>query len=60
MGLNGYKCIIWEACREVSQLIPSGFRWHGLQCLCLGRVAQLVRAPPLQGGGRKFESCPAH
>ena len=26
----------------------------------LGRVAQLVRAPPLQGGGRRFESCPAH
>ena len=25
-----------------------------------GRVAQLVRAPPLQGGGRRFESCPAH
>ncbi len=25
-----------------------------------GRIAQLVRAPPLQGGGRRFESCSAH
>ncbi len=25
-----------------------------------GRFAQLVRAPPLQGGGRRFESCTAH
>jgi hypothetical protein len=25
-----------------------------------GRLAQLVRAPPLQGGGRWFESNTAH
>ena len=31
------------------------------KCLILnGRLAQLVRAPPLQGGGRRFESCTAH
>jgi hypothetical protein len=26
----------------------------------LGRLAQLVRAPALQAGGRRFESCTAH
>jgi hypothetical protein len=25
-----------------------------------GRLAQLVRAPALQAGGRRFESCTAH
>ncbi len=25
-----------------------------------GRLAQLVRAPPLQGGGHRFDSCTAH
>ena len=25
-----------------------------------GRLAQLARAPPLQGGGHRFESCNAH
>jgi hypothetical protein len=25
-----------------------------------GRLAQLVRAPPLQGGSHRFESCSAH
>ena len=28
--------------------------------LSRGRLAQLVRAPPLQGGGHRFESCTAH
>src|SRR5947208_4877424 len=27
---------------------------------CSGRLAQLVRAPALQAGGRRFESCTAH
>ncbi len=27
---------------------------------CEGRLAQLVRAPALQAGGRRFESCTAH
>jgi hypothetical protein len=26
----------------------------------MGRLAQLVRAPALQAGGRRFESCTAH
>src|SRR5262249_38028443 len=26
----------------------------------IGRLAQLVRAPALQAGGRRFESCTAH
>ena len=26
----------------------------------VGRLAQLVRAPPLHGGGHRFESCTAH
>ena len=28
--------------------------------VCDGRLAQLVRAPALQAGGRRFESCTAH
>ena len=37
---------------------------HPLECasrgVCDGRLAQLVRAPALQAGGRRFESCTAH
>src|SRR5581483_950900 len=29
-------------------------------CTGIGRLAQLVRAPALQAGGRRFESCTAH
>ena len=32
----------------------------GVGCFRLGRLAQLVRAPALQAGGRRFESCTAH
>src|SRR5271166_4389787 len=28
--------------------------------MCDGRLAQLVRAPALQAGGRRFEPCTAH
>ncbi len=28
--------------------------------ICVGRLAQLVRAPALQAGGRRFEPCTAH
>ncbi len=28
--------------------------------LSAGRLAQSVRAPPLQGGGHRFKSCTAH
>ena len=31
------------------------FGFEGTMCLC-GLVAQLVRAPPCHGGGRRFES----
>ena len=30
------------------------------QLMCIGRLAQLVRAPALQAGGHRFESCIAH
>ncbi len=31
-----------------------------IACPLCGRLAQLVRAPALQAGGRRFESCTAH
>ena len=41
--------------------------WSGISILAqapcpsvIGRLAQLVRAPALQAGGRRFESCTAH
>ena len=30
------------------------------QLMCIGRLAQLVRAPALQAGGHRFESYIAH
>ena len=40
---------------------PRGARRPGpVPCLALGRLAQLARAPPLQGGCRGFESLNAH
>ena len=38
-------------------MLPSTYRFVALS---YGRLAQLVRAPALQAGGRRFESCTAH
>ncbi len=48
--------------------MQAGSRERGYHCnACIinaltdsGRLAQLVRAPALQAGGRRFESCTAH
>ncbi len=50
---------------RILQTVPekrfSSFRGsHGAQIGSEGRLAQLVRAPALQAGGRRFESCTAH
>ena len=42
-------------CREDFREAPS---WFNIRSE--GRLAQLVRAPALQAGGRRFESCTAH
>src|SRR5208283_2965258 len=41
-------------------LTPSGASCSMNRCEQHGRLAQLVRAPALQAGGRRFESCTAH
>ena len=39
----------------------SSEKWFKIsEALNAGRLAQLVRAPALQAGGRRFESCTAH
>jgi hypothetical protein len=38
----------------------SQFKFRKLAIALSGRLAQLVRAPALQAGGRRFESCTAH
>src|SRR6202163_3580974 len=39
---------------------PAVVRIRALDSAPRGRLAQLVRAPALQAGGRRFESCTAH
>ena len=41
-------------------LCAGGFRVKEPSWVVVGRLAQLVRAPALQAGGRRFESCTAH
>ena len=44
--------------RSEFDVLPSeSFTWP---IRMIGRLAQLVRAPALQAGGRRFESCTAH
>ena len=61
---------IGEANADIARLLPIWVRsWasdpggppgDGVSALKSGRLAQLVRAPALQAGGRRFESCTAH
>src|SRR6266581_6960883 len=49
---------------DVSRLFHRRARVDALRCFLydesVGRLAQLVRAPALQAGGRRFEPCTAH
>jgi hypothetical protein len=44
----------------VMKLFAGGGDESALASAPSGRLAQLVRAPALQAGGRRFESCTAH
>ena len=45
--------------RYTSEHIETGW-WDASGYLLYARLAQLVRAPALQAGGHRFESCTAH
>ena len=51
-----YSKKIVSSAPSFCEQLPNQIEGNGSE----GRLAQLVRAPALQAGGRRFESCTAH
>jgi hypothetical protein len=62
-GLTGFFAVPYTQIEaRFADSPPSSFDWNEslIARKYNGRLAQLVRAPALQAGGRRFESCTAH
>ena len=62
MGFGTVLTQFWPICTKTRAFVLSRVPKSGLESMkpSSGRLAQLVRAPALQAGGRRFESCTAH